>query len=155
MTLEIIKKDFEAISDCFNSNYISGKTEIEVSNKLGVPVKVQIGAACDCHPNNFGQQECGYNYEFDNPIHENNNHIIENLVNKETITLEGKDWTKLQFRVKKGNRWTEYHDISNNKIMDFELPTGNPLLITFVNNLEVKKYKYLDNKRTKKIFFNV
>ena len=46
-------------------------------------------------------------------------------------------------------------NISNKKIVDFEIPTGNPLLITFYENLEVKKYKYLDDKRAKNILFNV
>jgi len=46
-------------------------------------------------------------------------------------------------------------NISTKKIIDFEIPTGNPLLITFGNNLEVKQYKYLDNKRAKEILFNV
>jgi len=45
--------------------------------------------------------------------------------------------------------------ISNNKIVDFEIPTGNPLLIIFDENLEIKKYKYLDSKRERKILFNV
>ena len=45
--------------------------------------------------------------------------------------------------------------ISNKKIIDFEIPTGNPLLITFDENLEVKKYKYLDDKRARNILFNV
>ena len=46
-------------------------------------------------------------------------------------------------------------NISNKKIIDFEIPTGNPLLITFGEDLEVKKYKYLDDKRAKNILFNV
>ena len=46
-------------------------------------------------------------------------------------------------------------NISNKKIIDFEIPTGNPLLITFAKNLEVKKYKYLDDKRARNILFNV
>ena len=46
-------------------------------------------------------------------------------------------------------------NISNKKIIDFEIPTGNPLLITFSENLEIKKYKYLDDKRAKNILFNV
>ena len=46
-------------------------------------------------------------------------------------------------------------NISNEKIVEFEIPTGNPLLIRFGKNLEVKEYKYLDNKRAKKILFNV
>jgi len=36
-----------------------------------------------------------------------------------------------------------------------EIPTGNPLLISFEDNLKMKEYKYLDNKRAKKILFNV
>ena len=46
-------------------------------------------------------------------------------------------------------------NISNEKIVEFEIPTGNPLLIRFGENLEVKEYKYLDSKRSKKILFNV
>ena len=46
-------------------------------------------------------------------------------------------------------------NISKKKISNFEIPTGNPLLIQFENNLEVKDYKYLDQKRAKKISFNI
>ena len=42
-------------------------------------------------------------------------------------------------------------NISKEKIIDFEIPTGNPLLIEFDDNLKVKKYKYLDDKRAKNI----
>ena len=45
--------------------------------------------------------------------------------------------------------------ISNKRIVEFEIPTGNPLLITFEKKLEVKEYKYLDIKRAKKIFINI
>ena len=46
-------------------------------------------------------------------------------------------------------------NITNKKIVELEIPTGNPLLIRFEKNLKVKDYKYLDGKRAKKIFFNV
>ena len=46
-------------------------------------------------------------------------------------------------------------NISNKKIVDLEIPTGNPLLIKFDKNLKVEGYKYLDSKRAKKILFNV
>ena len=46
-------------------------------------------------------------------------------------------------------------NISNKKIIELEIPTGNPLLITFDEDLKVKNYNYLDNKRAKKILFNV
>ena len=45
-------------------------------------------------------------------------------------------------------------NISNKKIVDFEIPTGNPLLITFEKNLKIKDYKYLDKKRAREIIFN-
>ena len=35
--------------------------------------------------------------------------------------------------------------------MEVEIPTGNPLLIRFEKNLNIKDYKYLDIKRAKKI----
>ena len=44
--------------------------------------------------------------------------------------------------------------ISEEKIINFEIPTGNPLLIKF-QNLKVQSYKYLDEKRAKKILFNI
>ena len=46
-------------------------------------------------------------------------------------------------------------NVSQKKIIDFEIPTGNPLLIKFKNNFEVNDYKYLDKKREKKILFNI
>ena len=49
----------------------------------------------------------------------------------------------------------KYQQISNEKIVELEIPTGNPLLINFDENLKVDKYKYLDIKRAKKILFNV
>jgi len=45
--------------------------------------------------------------------------------------------------------------ISREKIINFEIPTGNPLLIRFEDNLKVKDCKYLDTKRAKKILFNI
>ena len=49
----------------------------------------------------------------------------------------------------------EILNISKNKIVDFEIPTGNPLLIKFDKNFNVKDCKYLDQKRSKKILFNI
>ena len=45
-------------------------------------------------------------------------------------------------------------NISDTKINDLEIPTGNPLLINLGNNLEVNKYYYLDETRAKSIIFN-
>ena len=45
-------------------------------------------------------------------------------------------------------------NISDKKINELEIPTGNPLVIEFGNNLEVNKYYYLDETRTKTIIFN-
>ncbi len=44
--------------------------------------------------------------------------------------------------------------ISNTMINDLEIPTGNPLVIEFDNNLDIKKYYYLDKTRSKNIIFN-
>ena len=46
-------------------------------------------------------------------------------------------------------------NISKEKITEFEIPTGNPLLIRFGENLKIQDYKYLDAKRAKKILFNI
>ena len=48
----------------------------------------------------------------------------------------------------------EIFKISKKKIVDFEVPTGNPLQIRFNNKLNIEDYKYLDKKRAKKILFN-
>ena len=45
-------------------------------------------------------------------------------------------------------------NISNLKINDLEIPTGNPLIIFFDENLKIKDYYYLDKDREKKIIFN-
>ena len=46
-------------------------------------------------------------------------------------------------------------NISKEKIIEFEIPTGNPLLIRFEKDLKVKDYKYLNSARAKKILFNI
>ena len=45
-------------------------------------------------------------------------------------------------------------NISDTKINELEIPTGNPLLIEFDNNLKIIKYYYLDKSRAKDIVFN-
>ena len=45
-------------------------------------------------------------------------------------------------------------NISDTKINQLEIPTGNPLLIEFGNELEINKYCYLDETRGKNIIFN-
>ena len=49
----------------------------------------------------------------------------------------------------------EILNISEKKIIEFEIPTGNPLLIRFEKNFRVQNCKYLDEKRAKKILFNI
>ena len=44
--------------------------------------------------------------------------------------------------------------ISDQKINELEIPTGNPLIIQFDNNLKIQKYYYLDESRAKTIIFN-
>ena len=45
-------------------------------------------------------------------------------------------------------------NISDKKINELEIPTGNPLVIEFGNYLEISKYYYLDKTRAKTIIFN-
>jgi len=45
-------------------------------------------------------------------------------------------------------------NISDQKINELEIPTGNPLIIEFDQSLEVKNIKYLDNSRKKPIITN-
>ena len=44
--------------------------------------------------------------------------------------------------------------ISDTKINELEIPTGNPLIIEFNNQLKIQKYYYLDDSRAKNIIFN-
>ena len=44
--------------------------------------------------------------------------------------------------------------ISDRRINELEIPTGNPLVIEFNEKLKVQKYFYLDDSRAKKIIFN-
>ena len=45
-------------------------------------------------------------------------------------------------------------NISDTKINELEIPTGNPLIIEFGDNLKIKKYYYLDKSRARDIIFN-
>ena len=45
-------------------------------------------------------------------------------------------------------------NISDIKINELEIPTGNPLIIGFDDQMEVNKYYYLDKGRAKNIIFN-
>ena len=45
-------------------------------------------------------------------------------------------------------------NISDVKINELEIPTGNPLVIEFSDNLKIEKYYYLDESRAKNIIFN-
>ena len=45
-------------------------------------------------------------------------------------------------------------NISDQKIIDLEIPTGNPLIVEFNSNLDIQKYYYLDKDRAKNIIFN-
>ena len=45
-------------------------------------------------------------------------------------------------------------NISNQKINELEIPTGNPLIIEFNQDLEVKDIQYLDKSREKLIITN-
>ena len=49
----------------------------------------------------------------------------------------------------------ELFNISIESIDKLEIPTGNPMLIRFTNNLKIKDAQYLDEKRSKKILLNV
>jgi len=45
-------------------------------------------------------------------------------------------------------------NISDIEINDLEIPTGNPLIIDFDDQMEINKYYYLDKARSKNIIFN-
>ena len=45
-------------------------------------------------------------------------------------------------------------NISDQRINELEIPTGNPLIVEFSTDLVVTKYYYLDENRSKTIIFN-
>ena len=45
-------------------------------------------------------------------------------------------------------------DISNQKINELEIPTGNPLVVEFDKNLKISNINYLDKTRKKEIIIN-
>ncbi len=76
-----------------------------------------------------------------------NNEIMKNLKDKKNIMISAhgnslRALCKYLFK------------ISDQKINELEIPTGNPLIIDFDENFEIKKYFYLDEKRAKEIIFN-
>ena len=44
--------------------------------------------------------------------------------------------------------------ISDTKINELEIPTGNPLIIEFDDKMKILEFHYLDKNRSKEIFFN-
>jgi len=80
------------------------------------------------------------------PYYEKNIKPLINLKKNILIVFHGNSCRSLLKKI---------FNISNRKIIDLEIPTGNPLLIKFDENLNVKEYRYLDSKRAKKILFNV
>ena len=42
-------------------------------------------------------------------------------------------------------------NISDNEIINLEIPTGNPLLINFDSELKIQTFRYLNKKTEKKI----
>ena len=76
-----------------------------------------------------------------------NNEIMKNLKDKKNIMISAhgnslRALCKYLFK------------ISDQKINELEIPTGNPLIIEFDENFEIIKYFYLDEKRAKEIIFN-
>ena len=49
----------------------------------------------------------------------------------------------------------EILNVSKKSISNFEIPTGNPLLIEYEKNSKIKNCRYLDKKRAKKILFSI
>ena len=45
-------------------------------------------------------------------------------------------------------------NITDASIVELEIPTGNPIHLTFKDNMSLSKYLYLDQKRAKKILIN-
>ena len=73
---------------------------------------------------------------------------IENLLMKKKNIIIAAHGNSLRALCKK------LFNISDQKINELEIPTGNPLLIEFDQNLEVKDIKYLDKSREKPIITN-
>ena len=48
----------------------------------------------------------------------------------------------------------ELFNISNQKINELEIPTGNPLVVEFEKDLKIKNINYLDKVREKTIIIN-
>ncbi len=105
----------------------------------GHPYKNKIGA-------NISSESLKNTFERVMPYYEKN---IKPLLSKQKnilIVFHGNSCRALLMKI---------FNISKEKIIEFEIPTGNPLLINFDNNQKVDNYKYLDPKRARKILFNV
>ena len=76
-----------------------------------------------------------------------NSEISKNLKNKKNVLISAhgnslRALCKYLFKV------------SDTKINELEIPTGNPLIIEFDKDLEIQKYSYLNEARAKEIIFN-
>ena len=76
-----------------------------------------------------------------------NNEIKKNLLKRQNIIISAHG-NSLRALCK------NLFKISDTKISELEIPTGNPLLIEFDDSMNIEKYFYLDDSRAKNIIFN-
>ena len=79
------------------------------------------------------------------PFYENE--IKKNLVEKQNVLISAHG-NSLRALCK------YLFNISNKKINELEIPTGNPLIVEFGDNLKIEKYYYLDKSRARDLIFN-
>ncbi len=163
--LEILKKDDAKVTknSALNERHYGGLTSLnkdEIIKKYGKE-QVQVWRRSfesappkmeDDHPyknkidSNILSESLKDTYDRVIPYYEQNIKPLLSLKKNILVVFHGNSCRALLMKI---------FNISKKMIAEFEIPTGNPLLLKFGDNLKVQDYKYLDAKRARKILFNV
>jgi len=173
-TLKIIQgelKDNKVPSEAWELNErhygaLTGLNKDEMKVKLGEDKVHQFRRSWDLRPDPLDKQ---------NPYHPSNIEIYKNIPEDKIPSTESlKDTYErvIDFYKKKieiindKNILISAHgnsiralckylfNLDNDVISKLEIPTGNPLLVEFGDNLKIEKYYYLDKSRARDIIFN-
>ncbi len=158
------KKEFERAWELNERHYgaLTGLNKVEMSKKLGEARVHEFRRSWDIRPEPLDKKS---------PHHPLNIEIYKNIPLKMIPDTESLKDTyervlnyfldNIEKKLKNGNSLISAHGnsiralckylfkLDNNEISRLEIPTGNPLIIEFDKNLNIKNCEYLDKQRAK------
>ena len=174
-TLKIIqkvlndKKDFIKTWEINERHYgaLTGLNKIEMMEKLGEKKIHEFRRSWDIKPEPLSKESPYHplNIETYRNVPKENLPDSESLKDTYERVIKFYD-REIQKKIKNNNILITAHGnsiralckylfkLDNNLISELEIPTGNPLIIDFDNNLQINNYYYLDKSRAKTIIPN-